>query len=119
MDIDPNSQDDIEQLILDLIKACGRTTVEVGKRAREAAEAETDYRVAYAKAFLKAEGAMDLRTQAATLLCADELHARKMAEGLLLSAQEAGRNARARLDAARTLATNIRAAITYASGVGG
>lgn len=119
MDLDPTSQTDIEALVLDLIKACGRATVEVGNRARAAAEAETEYRVGYAKAFLQAEGAMDLRTQTAVLSVGDLLHDRKMAEGLLLSAQEAGRNARARLDAARSLLANIRAAVSYASGVGG
>ena len=119
MDIDPNSQADIERLVLDLIQKCSHATVEVGKRAQASAEAESKYRVAYAKAFLQAEGAMDLRTQAATLAVGDLLFDRKMAEGLLLSAQEAGRNARARLDAARSLLANIRAAVSNATGYGG
>lgn len=119
MDIDPTSQDDIEHEVLRLMKKCSEVTVEVGKRARAAGKAEADYRVAFAQAFLRAEGPMDLRREKALLECGDLLHERKMAEGLLLSAQEAGRNARARLDAARSLLANIRAAVTNASGYGG
>ena len=118
MDIDPNSQADIERLVLDLIDKCAHATIEVGKRSRDAAEKEATYRVKFAREFLKAEGSMDLRRQTAELACGDELHARKMAEGLLLSAQEAGRNARARLDAARSLLANIRAAVSNATGYG-
>lgn len=119
MDLDPTSQADIEALVLDLIKACSRTTVEVGTRARAAAEAETTYRVKFAKEFLQADGSMELRKQTAELACAEELHDRKLSDGLLTSAIEAGRNARARLDAARSLLANIRSAITLASGMGG
>lgn len=119
MDPDPMAQADVERLISQLMSAAGKVTVEVGERARAAAEADTTYRVAYAKAFLAAEGPVAVREATATVACEKELHDRKLADGLLLSAQEAGRNARARLEAARTLCANLRDSIAHATGYGG
>lgn len=119
MDPDPSSQADVERLIFDLMKAVGKVTVEVGKRAATAAEAETDYRIRYAQEMLKAEGPMELRKAQAEVACSDLLRARKTADALLMSAREAGQNARSRLDAARTLATSLRAAMGAATGFGG
>ncbi len=118
MDPDPMAQHDVEAAIHNLCAAVGRVTVEVGERARRAAQAEVAYKVKYARVFLEAEGTMDERRQTAELACADELRERKTADALLLSAQEAGRNHRARLDAMRSLAANVRSAVTNATGVG-
>lgn len=118
MDLDPMAQADVERLIHQLMGKASEVTVEVGRRARAAAEAETDYRIKYAKEFLQANGSVEARKATAEVACADELRARKMADALLLSAREAGLNARARLDAARTIASNIRSAVTNATGYG-
>lgn len=118
MDINPLSQLQIETQILDLMGKAQKVTVEVGERARAAAKAETEYRVKYAQQFLQAEGTMELRRHTAEVACADELAARKTAEALLLSAQEAGRNVRARLEAVRSLAANVRGAVANPTGVG-
>lgn len=117
-DIDPMSQLHVEATILDLMDKASQVTVEVGKRSRAAAKAETEYRVRFAQEFLRAEGPMEVRRHTAEAACADLLAARKEADALLMSAQEAGRNARSRLDAARTLASNVRSAVANPSGFG-
>lgn len=118
-DVDPLSQAQIEATLLDLMAAAQKVTVEVGRRARAHAEAETAYRVKFAQEFLRAGGSMDLRRYTAEAACAGELAARKETEALLLSAQEAGRNVRARLEAARSLCSNVRTAAAHATGMGG
>lgn len=119
MDIDPMSQHDIEDTIASLMRAAQRVTIEVGERSRAAADADADYKIAHAKALLEAEGTVAEREARALLACADEYRERRTAEALLLSAQEAGRNVRARLEASRSLAANIREAVANPTGVGG
>lgn len=118
-DVDPMSQAQIEATLLDLMAKAQHVTVEVGQRARAHAEADTAYRVKFAHEMLKADGPMDLRRAQAEVACAAELAERKMSEALLLSAREAGNNVRARLEAARSLCSNIRSAVAHPTGMGG
>lgn len=118
MDADPLSQLDIEEQIMGLVRAAQRVTMEVGERARAAAEADAAYKVKRAKEFLRAEGSVAVREAAADVACADEYQAKKLADGLLLSATEAGRNVRARLDAMRSLCANVRDAVANPTGRG-
>jgi hypothetical protein len=118
-DIDPTNMVNVEELIFKLMKRSSWVTKEVRRCAEAAAEAETAYRVAYAKAFLRADGPVAEREAKATEACETELSDRKMADALLLSAQEAGRNVREQLQAARTLCANLRAAVGNATGMGG
>lgn len=117
-DIDPLSQLAVEQQIMELVRAAHRVTVEVGQRARAAAEADAAYKVKRAKEFLRAEGSVAVREAHAEVACADEYLAKKTTEALLLSAKEAGLNVRARLDAMRTLASNVRSAVANPTGRG-
>lgn len=119
MDADPLSQHDIENTIEALMRAAQRVTIEVGRRATAAAEADTAYKIKRAKELLAADGTQEVRKAKAEVACADELAAKNTAEGLLLSAREAGLNVRARLAAAQTLAANIRTAVAYPTGQGG
>lgn len=118
-DVDPLSQLSVEDMIRKLMAGTQRVTIEVGQRAKDAAEADVAYKVKYAKEFLKAEGTLGIREHVATVACAEELAARKTTEALLLSAREAGMNMRARLDAARSLNTNVRGAVANPTGRGG
>jgi hypothetical protein len=118
-DPDPHSLADIERTIAGLMRDVARATDEVHHRAQAAARAEVTYRVKFAQQMLQAEGSMDLRKAAAEVACEKELGERKMAEALLMSAQEAGRSHRARLDAARTVCANVRASLGTATGFGG
>jgi hypothetical protein len=92
-------------------------TVEVGQRARAAGAADAAYKVKRSQEFLRAEGSVAVR-EATADACADEYAAKKQADALLLSAQEAGRNVRARLEAMRSLAANVRDAVANPTGRG-
>ncbi len=92
---------------------------EIAKRARAAAEADHAYKVAYAKAVLRVEGATVAERDAKALLeCEQEHLDHKVADAVLLAAQEAGRSLRSQIDALRTLSAAQRAALTYSEGVG-
>lgn len=117
-DIDPLSQLAVEQQIMELVRAAHRVTVEVGQRARAAAEADAVYKVKRSQEFLRAEGSVAVREATADVACADEYAAKKQADALLLSAQEAGRNVRSRLEAMRSLAANVRDAVANPTGRG-
>lgn len=104
----PITQVDIEADIMRLCERCEKVTHELAKRARAAAEADAAYKVAHAKAFLVANGPVAEREAKALVECEAQYQARRIAEALLLSAQEAGRNARAQLDALRSVNANVR-----------
>ena len=112
MTTEPIAQVDIEAEIVRLAAKAEAITQKLGVRAREAAQADVAYKIAHAKAFLLAEGAQYLRDAQATVATEDEYAARKSTEALLLSAQEAGRNVRAQLDALRSINANHRALVT-------
>jgi hypothetical protein len=105
---DPTPQVDIESEILRLSARAEDITQALAKRAREAAEADVTYKVAHAKALLLAEGPQYVRDAEATSLTEVEYRERRGTEALLLSAQEAGRNVRAQLDALRSINANHR-----------
>lgn len=117
-DIDPLAQYEVERQILDLVRAAQRVTIEVGERAVKAGEADAAYRKKRSHEFLRAEGSVAVREAHAEVACADEYLAKKTTEALLLSAKEAGLNVRARLDAMRTLASNVRSAVANPTGRG-
>lgn len=75
-----------------------------------AGEAEVAYKVAYAKAMLRADGdtAKDREAQA-TIWTEAELRGRKISEAMHSVNVEQCRTIRAQLDALRTLAANARA----------
>ena len=97
----------LEQQVLDLAYA-----------ASEAAEAEADYRFAHAQAFMASEGTGPAREAQAQIHVTETYRRRRMAEAKQLGLQEAGRSLRSRLDALRTIAANVRGAITHSEGVG-
>lgn len=104
----PLAQTQIESEIVRLSDRLESLVDEVRGAAQEHAQADADYRVAYAAAFLAATGPIGAREQIALAQCEDELRRRRVAEARLLGAQEAGRNTRAQLDSLRTLAANQR-----------
>lgn len=89
-----------------------KVTLEMAKRAQASAEADADYKVSHAQAFLKADGPVAEREAVAAIECADLYRDRKIAEAKLLSAEEAGRNYRAQLDSLRSVNSNLRALVT-------
>lgn len=109
---DPTPQVDIEAEIVRLSARAEDVTQKLAVRARDAAEADVAYKVAHAKALLLAEGPQYVRDAEATKVCEKEYREKRATEALLLSAQEAGRNVRAQLEALRSINANHRALVT-------
>lgn len=106
------SQADVEDEIMRLAALCEKATHAVADRARAAAQADADYKIGHAKAFLQADGPVAEREAKALTWCEDEYRARRMTEAVLLAAQEAGRNYRSQLEALRSICANMRSLVT-------
>ena len=74
----------------------------------QATSLKAEYRVSYAKAFLTAEGSMDLRRYQADLDTAAQFTASEMADQVLRSARESMRVLRDRLEVGRSLSAIMR-----------
>jgi hypothetical protein len=115
---EPVTQVHIESEILRLCRRAEQVTHDLADRARDAAEADVAYKVAHARALLRAQGPQYVRDATAVAECEELYDHRRTTEALLLAAQEAGRNVRAQLDSLRSVNSNLRAAISHATGVG-
>ncbi len=95
---------EVESEIFRLSNLLEKATTELSKRARRNAEAETDYKISFAKAMLKAQGdTVGAREAEAMLIVEDQFHTRHLTAALLQSAQEASRNYRAQLSAMQSV----------------
>lgn len=104
----PIPQVQIESEILRLSSLLEGLTDEIADRAERAATADAAFKAMYASRFLMADGAVGHREQQAQSECEDEYRERRIAEALLLAAQEQARNLRAQLSALQSLAANQR-----------
>lgn len=85
-------------------------THDIAKRSQAEADADIAWKMAHARAILRAVGATVGEREAKALLeCEDEYRAKRESEAVLLATQEAGRNVRAQLEALRSVNANIRA----------
>lgn len=115
----PLSSDEIEAEVWRISQRLDYQVGEIAKRARNAATAEVDYKLAHAKAVLRVEGKTVADRDAMALGEVEGLYrAHREADAVLLAAQEAGRSLRAQIDALRTLSAAQRAALVNATGVG-
>lgn len=103
------TQADVEEELVRLSDALENKTHELARHSTAWAEAEVNFKRAFAQAFVSAEGAMDLREQIAVLETADERMAWRAAEALRDSTQELCRTYRNQIDALRTIGANVRA----------
>lgn len=106
--MEPLVQADVEAEILRLSRMAEEVTQKLAQRARVAAEADVVWKLCHDKALLLAEGPQYVRDAEATVKCEREYTEKRTSEALLLSAQEAGRNYRAQLDALRSINANLR-----------
>lgn len=113
--MDVLSQAEVEQELMRLSAMAEKALQELAKRARAAAEAEVKHKVARAQALLRAEGTVAEREARADVETEQLFLERKMAEALLLSAQEAGRTYRAQLEAIRSVNANLRPLVSERS----
>lgn len=81
---------------------------ELRELGEKAAEAKKDAKVAYAKAFLSAEGPMDIRKQIAELDAAAAKFTADAAEQEVAACKEALKSMHAAVDIARTLSATTR-----------
>lgn len=103
------TQADVESELERLTDALEKTTFQLAEQMEKYGRAEVDFKRAFALAFTKAEGAMDLREQIAVLETADERMAWRMAEARKDGTQELCRTFRNQIDALRTIGANVRA----------
>lgn len=115
---DPISQSVVEQNILELAQELSQATSDLYSAARRAAGARHTYRVAHARAFLASDGTEKAREAAATVASSDQLLDRELANAVEDQLKVACANLRAQLEGMRSLNSNLRSAITHASGVG-
>lgn len=107
----------VETEILRLSTLLDDATNRVLKRSRDAAIADAEFKVANAHAILKARDAdrkvtVDTVQAIAAIETQDEYRKKVVAEAVLDSAKEAGRNIRSQLDALRSVNTNLRQLVT-------
>lgn len=104
------TQAQVEGELARLIEAADTVAHDVAGRAEEAARAEHAYKIAHARALLRAEGPVAAREAQALLACEAQHLDRKVADARLLAAQETARSIRAQLDALRSVNVSVRAA---------
>lgn len=108
------TQAELESEIMRISDLLETATRELGTVSVEHANAEADYRFAYAQAFLKLrpedERLTDkIREQRAAEETTEAFRARRVAEAKQMHLQEKCRQLRAQLDALRTVSANVRA----------
>lgn len=108
------AQVEVEQQILDICDALDAETHRYSEVADLAADAEADYKLAYARAVVTAAAHGSIKMTAperqarAELAAAEQLRVWKIAEARRAATKEALLSLRARLDALRTLNASIR-----------
>lgn len=115
---DPMAQATVERNISELSSELGQATSDLYSATRRAATARHAYRVAHARALLDTDGTVAERDAKATLAASDQLLDRELAGAVEDQLKIACANLRAQLSGMQSLASNLRAAVTYSSGVG-
>lgn len=120
--VNPLAQAEVEEQIMRLSHRLSQITQEVADAAVSQAKAEAAYKRLAARAWL------DLRGHKGTVpekeaevmeRCGQEYEDMKIAEAVSKASYESGRNVRTQLEALRSIAANIRAAVAYPTGRGG
>lgn len=105
---------EIENRLLNGVDQLEKRTSTYGKRAQEAAEAEAEYKVAYARAFVRITDAdpklaATKAEQRATLQVEQELRKAKLASSVASYALESVRSARDEINALQSVSASVRA----------
>jgi hypothetical protein len=122
MDVNPLAQAEVEEQIMRLSHRLSEITQEVAAAGVKAAVAETTYKRKQSHTWLELrghKGTVPEKEAEVMDRCGAEFEAMKVAEAIAKSSYEAGRNVRTQLEALRTIASNIRAAVAYPTGRGG
>jgi len=100
---------DIARWLAELTRQLDLKVIEFANLSDEAAGTRRDAEVAFARAFLNAEGAMDTRRQVAMLQAADKRFGADIAERKVAACKEAIRALHLKIDVGRTASANVRA----------
>jgi hypothetical protein len=112
----PPTPNDIAAWLGKLIRQLDAKIGEYTQLSDEAAAARRDAEVAFARAFLGAEGAMDVRRQIAMRDAADKRFGADIAERKVSACKEAIRALHLKVDVGRTASANVRAELTALGG---
>lgn len=99
---------EIAQQLAELSRELSTATADIETIDRAHVTAKCAHEVAYARAFLKSEGSMEVRKQLAVIETEDSKFASEIAGQRLRSAQERLREIRSRLDVGRSLGAAVR-----------
>lgn len=99
----------------ELSRLLDAATDEIARLDEEAVRAKAAYEVAYARAFLSAEGSIDVRKQTAVLEVRDVRLAKEIAEQQVRACQERIRTLRSQLEVGRSLNAAVRTEWTAAA----
>jgi hypothetical protein len=116
------AMNEVELEIRRLSRHLNEQTMAIGEAAKNAARSDVAYKRAYALAMIALRGhggTVPEKEAEVTSRTIGEMEARALDEAVYRSLQEKGRNLRTQLEALRTVAANIRAAVDYSSGRGG
>ena len=110
MSLDPSSYTpiEVERELLRYIGLLEQATQQCRKRGIASAEADSDFRTAYARAVVGAEGTVLERESVAAIATQVEYRKKREAEELLHAARSASANLREMVGALRTISANIR-----------
>lgn len=112
----PPTPNDIARWLAELTRQLDAKVQEYANLSDEASAARRDAEVAFARAFLQGEGAMDARRQQAMLAAADKRFGADLAERKVSSCKEAIRALHLKIDVGRTASANVRAELTALGG---
>lgn len=105
----PMTPNQIAAFLIELGRTLDRLVREYGDLGDGAAEAKRDAEVAYAKAFMEADGStIEERKQAALLASADARYMADLADRKVAACREAIRAVHARIEVGRTLSATTR-----------
>lgn len=108
--LDPSrySPVEVEREIIRYVGLLEKATQETRRRGIASASADADYRVAYARAVVSAEGPVLVRESVAQIECEQLYRAKREAEELLVAVRSAASNLREQLGALRSICANVR-----------
>lgn len=101
----------------ELSRLLGAATTEIAQLDEDAVKARGAYEVAYARAFLTCEGAMDVRKQQAVLDVASVKLTAEIAEQKVRACRERIRTLRDQLEIGRSIGAAIRTELAATSGI--
>lgn len=108
----PLNAHEIASGLSELSRQLDELVAEIGEAERDAVNKREDYTLAYAKAFLAADGSMDIRRHTATEDTHDARLAAELAEQHVRGLRRRIDSVRTRIDVGRSLGAAVRAEVS-------